>query len=251
MEIANNKIHRWLYQENRRLLNDLKTHRGYPPIYTGCIVLHTCEDGTCSEKHKVDRDHLCGIKHFHCLIEKSVKTGEKKIRQLPWKKRPWFWVYMLQCIHALERCRSTTGEMSPFLIYFFPTASSGTRTAKIESGLWWAQGIEAKRRYGKSLKKKANRGTQKRKKPWLTWSGRRRRRSWRQAWCRRWGRWAAADLLLTRWSSLTRLWPRWQSGRLRQKKHNHPHPFSVIRLHDILLQRTSPAVNVDFFFSSH
>lgn len=47
-------------------------------------VWHTCNNGACSEKHKVDRDHLCGIKHFHCLIEKSVEKEEEGHPVLIW-----------------------------------------------------------------------------------------------------------------------------------------------------------------------
>lgn len=45
---------------------------------TALLDAPTCNDSTCGEKHKVDGNHLCGIKHFHRLIEKSVSEGRKK-----------------------------------------------------------------------------------------------------------------------------------------------------------------------------
>lgn len=56
------------------------------PDVTGFVSLfeansqRTCNDGTGSKKDKVDGNHLCGVEHLHCLVEKSVGREERKKR---------------------------------------------------------------------------------------------------------------------------------------------------------------------------
>lgn len=83
---------------------------------------------------------------------------------------------------------------------------------KIECSLWWEREISAIRVW------KREKSRYRKRKPWLTWSGRRRRRPWQRPWRRRWDRWAVGDLLSTLWSSPTRLWLRWLSERLQQHR---------------------------------
>ena len=42
------------------------------------VIVHTCYNGTGSEKHKVDGDDFSCVKHSHGLIEKPGMTEVEK-----------------------------------------------------------------------------------------------------------------------------------------------------------------------------
>lgn len=178
----------------------------------------TCKNGTCGEKHKVDRNHLCGIKHFHCLIEKSVERDEKfwcAINKMTLVKKA--------LCNSLFIHHNTVGALQVQCHHVqyitFSSVCSGIGFLLVVN----IRDFSNKKEPGRENKKvHMNRE----RKPWLTWSGRHRRQPWRQPLRRRWGRWVVAGLLLTLWSSLTQLWLRWLSERLQKHRRQITSVFS-------------------------